>query len=251
MASFALPYGSGSKASIVTRRLVTSFVPHPHPTQISSWPIVRGSFHIAAAAAVSAPLIDSAFTTGRSHPYGTFSIAEEGGSNSTGAYTPIRSYSRSYSRSYNRSYSRSYNRSYNRSYSRSSSILFEAVPPQLTRSFPRDLHAALTPREMGFRMPGEYERHAGTWMAFPYDPYLWRDEARPAQQQQAAIARAISQFEPVWVLADPQVYSLARDYFRVVSGVDVIQMPTNDVWVRDWGPTVRLYDCACVRTEKF
>ncbi|EFJ50363.1 hypothetical protein VOLCADRAFT_88897 [Volvox carteri f. nagariensis] len=107
-----------------------------------------------------------------------------------------------------------------------------------------------TPRELGFRMPGEYEPHAGTWMAFPYDPYLWRDEARPAQQQQVEIARAISQFEPVWMLADPKarmmdiltVYDVARSYFRGISGVEVINMPTNDVWTRDWGPTCVVRD---------
>lgn len=62
-----------------------------------------------------------------------------------------------------------------------------------------------TPLQLGFRMPGEFEPHSGTWMAFPHDPYLWREHARCAQLQHTALARIISQFEQVWVLADPQV----------------------------------------------
>lgn len=62
-----------------------------------------------------------------------------------------------------------------------------------------------TPKAQGFRMPGEWEPHAGTWMAFPHDPHLWRAAARPAQQQLAAVARAVAQFEQVWMLVDPKV----------------------------------------------
>ncbi|PNG99229.1 putative agmatine deiminase 2, partial [Tetrabaena socialis] len=86
-------------------------------------------------------------------------------------------------------------------------------------------------------MPGEFEPHAGTWMSFPHDPALWRDGARPAQQQVADVARAISQFEQVWMLAHPRVAELARSHFCGVAGVHVVEQPTNDVWARDWGPT--------------
>ena len=55
------------------------------------------------------------------------------------------------------------------------------------------------------RLLGEFEPHVGCWMGWPYSPYLWRDGAKPAQQQYAAIAKAISQFEPVWMFADPAV----------------------------------------------
>ncbi|KXZ54934.1 hypothetical protein GPECTOR_3g104 [Gonium pectorale] len=99
-----------------------------------------------------------------------------------------------------------------------------------------------TPAELGFRMPGEYERHAGTWMAFPYNPTFWRDGARPGQAQMAALATAISQFEQVWMLADPQVAEVARSHFRSVSGVEVVEIPTNDIWIRDWGPTCIVRD---------
>ncbi len=57
---------------------------------------------------------------------------------------------------------------------------------------------------------GEFEPHVGCWMGWPYSPYLWRDGAKPAQQQYAAIAKAISEFEPVWMFADPSVSACLR-----------------------------------------
>ncbi|GFR48194.1 hypothetical protein Agub_g10010 [Astrephomene gubernaculifera] len=104
------------------------------------------------------------------------------------------------------------------------------------------LPAGPAPRSLGFRMPGEFEPHAGTWMAFPYDPHLWREAAVPAQQQMAALAAAVAQFEPVWMVADPRVAHVARRLLRDVPGVEVLPLPTNDVWTRDWGPTCVVRD---------
>ena len=50
---------------------------------------------------------------------------------------------------------------------------------------------------------GEFEKHAGCWMGWPYDGNLWRDNAKPAQAQYAAIAKAISEFEPLTMFAHP------------------------------------------------
>ncbi|NJR71340.1 MAG: amino acid permease, partial [Synechococcales cyanobacterium CRU_2_2] len=38
-----------------------------------------------------------------------------------------------------------------------------------------------TPRSDGFRMPGEFEPHSGTWMLWPERPDNWRWGAKPAQ----------------------------------------------------------------------
>ncbi len=42
-------------------------------------------------------------------------------------------------------------------------------------------------------------------MGWPDSPYLWREGARPAQEQYAAVAKAISQFEPLVMLTNPEV----------------------------------------------
>lgn len=47
-------------------------------------------------------------------------------------------------------------------------------------------------------------------MGWPDSPYLWREHAKPAQEQYAAIATQISEFEPVTMMANPEVRSLAK-----------------------------------------
>ena len=42
-------------------------------------------------------------------------------------------------------------------------------------------------------------------MGWPDSPYLWRENAKPAQEQYAAVAKAISQFEPLIMLTNPEV----------------------------------------------
>jgi agmatine deiminase len=94
-----------------------------------------------------------------------------------------------------------------------------------------------TPAELGFTMPGEFEKHAGCWMGWPYDKYLWREDALPAKRQYAAVAKTISQFEPVTMWTDPSVVDEARQYLADAPNVSVVAMPINDGWLRDWGPS--------------
>ena len=44
-------------------------------------------------------------------------------------------------------------------------------------------------------------------MGWPDSPYLWREDAKPAQEQYTAVAKAISQFEPLTMLANTEVRS--------------------------------------------
>ena len=43
-------------------------------------------------------------------------------------------------------------------------------------------------------------------MGWPDSGMLWREDARPAQKQYADVAKAISQFEPVVMMANPEVW---------------------------------------------
>lgn len=92
-----------------------------------------------------------------------------------------------------------------------------------------------TPLADGFRMPGEFEPHAGCWMLWPERPDNWRDGAQPAQRAFAAVASAIAQFEPVSVGASAAQYEFARAALPV--GVRVVEIANNDAWMRDVGPT--------------
>ena len=60
------------------------------------------------------------------------------------------------------------------------------------------------------RRAGEFEKHQHCWMGWPDSPYLWRENAKPAQEQYAAVAKAISQFEPLIMLTNPEVCAHMR-----------------------------------------
>ncbi|HNR21449.1 MAG TPA: agmatine deiminase [Steroidobacteraceae bacterium] len=92
-----------------------------------------------------------------------------------------------------------------------------------------------TPRRDGFRMPGEHEPHAGTWMLWPERPDNWRNGAKPAQHAFVAVASAIAQFEPVTMGVNQRQFDNARA--SLPSQVRVVEISNNDSWMRDCGPT--------------
>jgi len=102
-----------------------------------------------------------------------------------------------------------------------------------------------TPREHGFRMPGEFEPHGGCWMLWPERPDNWRLGAKPAQAAFAAAARAIARFEPVSVGVSAAQWRNARN--RLPPEVRVVEMSSDDAWMRDCGPTFLTDDRGGVR----
>ncbi|MFW2368120.1 MAG: agmatine deiminase [Desulforhopalus sp.] len=97
-----------------------------------------------------------------------------------------------------------------------------------------------TPREDGFRMPGEFEPHEGCWMIWPERTDNFRLGAKPAQAAYADVAHAISRFEPVTMLVSKSQYSAAREVLK--PQIRVIEMATDDAWARDTGATFVVND---------
>lgn len=97
-----------------------------------------------------------------------------------------------------------------------------------------------TPRQDGFRMPGEFEPHRGTYIIWPERPDNWRNGAKPAQKVFTQVANTIGKYEPVTVIVSDSQYQNARhmlnDYVRVV------EMSNDDSWVRDCGATFVVND---------
>ncbi len=97
-----------------------------------------------------------------------------------------------------------------------------------------------TPKADGFRMPGEFERHAGCWMIWPERGDTFRLGAVPAQAAYAEVAQAISRFEPVTMLVSKSQFDTARE--ALAAEIRVIEMASDDAWVRDTGPTFVVND---------
>jgi agmatine deiminase len=72
---------------------------------------------------------------------------------------------------------------------------------------------------------------------------MWGNDRGGAEADYAAVAHAVRRFEPVSMLADPSVVQRARNLLG--ADIDVIEVPMDDAWLRDSGPTfVRAADGA-------
>ncbi len=92
-----------------------------------------------------------------------------------------------------------------------------------------------TPRADGFFMPGEFAPHTGTWMLWPQRPDNWRLGAKPAQRAWVEVARAIVQFEPLTMGVNHDQFENARN--MLPPEVRVVELSSNDAWMRDIGPS--------------
>ena len=97
-----------------------------------------------------------------------------------------------------------------------------------------------TPGADGYRMPGEFEPHSGCWMAWPERPDNWRLGAKPAQKAYAAVAEAINASEPVTVAVSDAQFEHCRSLLS--PSIRVVEIATDDAWIRDVGPTFVIDD---------
>jgi agmatine deiminase len=96
------------------------------------------------------------------------------------------------------------------------------------------------PRRDGYRMPAEFEPHAGCWMLWPERPDNWRNGAKPAQRAFAQVAASITASEPVSVGVSAGQFANARR--QLPPSVRVIELSADDAWMRDVGPTFVVND---------
>jgi len=92
-----------------------------------------------------------------------------------------------------------------------------------------------TPLADGFHMPAEWEHHDRCYLIWPERTDNWRSGAGPAQAAFVAVAEAVATSEPVTMLASARQWERAR---ATCSGaIAVVEVATDDAWVRDTGPT--------------
>ena len=92
---------------------------------------------------------------------------------------------------------------------------------------------------MSRRLPAEWEPHAGTWLAWPHNRSTWPSIYERIPAAYAALVRAVRRFEPVHLLV-PDLSAAAaiesRDDLGGPHGLRLHVVPTNDAWIRDFGP---------------
>ena len=62
-----------------------------------------------------------------------------------------------------------------------------------------------TPRARGFAMPPEWMPHSRCWMAWPCRNELWGERMSEACHAYAELAKTIATFEPVTMIARPDL----------------------------------------------
>ena len=101
--------------------------------------------------------------------------------------------------------------------------------------------SAATPRELGYRMPAEWDRHEATWLAWPHNPEDWPGKFAPIPWIYAEIVRLLAARERVHMLVeDAKSQQRAESILhRAGANLDAVSFhawPTDRVWTRDSGP---------------
>jgi agmatine deiminase len=98
-----------------------------------------------------------------------------------------------------------------------------------------------TPRQLGFRMPAEWEPHQSTWLAWPHNREDWPGKFLPIPWLYAEIVRLLAEHETVHILVgDARAEKTASGILKR-AGANLEQVgfhhwPTDRVWTRDSGP---------------
>ncbi|MBB5084106.1 agmatine deiminase family protein [Nonomuraea endophytica] len=90
------------------------------------------------------------------------------------------------------------------------------------------------PKAAGWLMPEETHPHQKTFMSWPTE-LIWKSDTAGVRDDIAGIARAVAEFEPVVLLANPDDVKAAQR--ACGSQVEVVPIPVDDLWMRDTGPS--------------
>ncbi len=93
------------------------------------------------------------------------------------------------------------------------------------------------PAALGYRMPAEWEPHAATWLSWPHNLETWPGRFEPIPDVWCRLAAVLAPHETVHVLASDAALEQAKTMLGGIDNVVLHDVPTNDAWIRDHGPT--------------
>ena len=100
---------------------------------------------------------------------------------------------------------------------------------------------AKTPRQLGYRLPAEWEPHDATWLAWPHNPEDWPGKFQAIPWLYAEIVRLLAARERVELVVEDaktqqRVTGMLRRTGADLTRVRFHQWPTDRGWTRDSGP---------------
>ena len=99
-----------------------------------------------------------------------------------------------------------------------------------------------TPRELGYYMPAEWEKHDAIWLAWPHDPTTFPSRVEKVEETYVQIVKHIHEGERVNLFVrDMVMQKKVTDLFKKenidLRRVKFFRSDYADVWFRDYGPT--------------
>ena len=112
-----------------------------------------------------------------------------------------------------------------------------------------------TPASLGYRMPAEWETHSGTWLTWPHNPETWPEQdMQQVETEFMGIIRPLAKNESVHILVNDEDMGNAVESTLNVNNVEMKNIflhdiPTNDSWIRDYGPNFIVQSDGIVATN--
>jgi agmatine deiminase len=88
-----------------------------------------------------------------------------------------------------------------------------------------------------YRMPAEWEPQAAMWLSWPHNEETWPENLDRAQAEFVDLVRMIARFQPVKILSAGEAHQQAQRSLGSVERLELVPIPTNDAWARDYAPT--------------
>ena len=104
--------------------------------------------------------------------------------------------------------------------------------------FPKE---SLTPFQLGYRMPAEWESHEATWLAWPHNEETWPGKLPQIEEVYLQMIEALLPEEKVHLLVNDEkereeVGKRIRSRGLTSKNLVFFLIPTVDAWIRDYGP---------------
>jgi agmatine deiminase len=99
----------------------------------------------------------------------------------------------------------------------------------------------ITPKQLGYSFPAEWDKHEATWLSFPHKEDSWPGKIHTIFPTYFQFIKALSQGEKVCINVVDQkmkeeVFKKLIEYRIDLNQIHLFVHPTNDAWCRDHGP---------------
>ena len=102
-----------------------------------------------------------------------------------------------------------------------------------------------TPKDRGFYMPAEWEKHEATWLSYPHNEDSWPGKINSIFPSYHLFIKTLTEVETVHInVLDEDMENRVRQALKEADAfmvnVEFHRFPTNDAWCRDHGPAFLL-----------